>query len=247
MGNPRYRIDYNVEHITTFLCKVHKAGFIPQTVRYKSWQFTIPPGVFRASFSKSLQIYELTLQAIPQPHGDRALDMGCGCGPISVLMASMGWSVVAVDLSAKAIDSAMNNAKMNNISLDVRLGNMFSSIQTEEKFSLITFNIPFFCCNPQRSQQLVEIEKSWFWGEQDLINFFTAAKDYLIPEGKIVIFTSSTADFHPEHLKYLAGKVGFNLVRQVELPNSWLLPAIGDWQETTIHEVLAGCFFAPAA
>jgi methylase of polypeptide subunit release factors len=158
-------------------------------------------------------------------------------------MASMGWSVVAVDLSSKAIDSVLHNARLNNIMLDARLSDMFSSIKENEKFPLITFNIPYFCCNSEQIQNMTEIERSWFWREQDLINFFTTAKNYLVPKGQIVLFTSSYADFHPKFLKYLASKVGLKLDKQVELPNSWLLPAIQDWQEMIINEVLTACFF----
>jgi release factor glutamine methyltransferase len=243
MEKRKYPSDHYVQHVTAFLCKVHKFGFFSRTVKYKKWQFFVPPGIFKASLSESLQLYELTFQESPRLRGDRALDMGCGCGPISVLMASMGWNVMAVDLSSKAIDSALYNAKINNVKLDARLGDLFSSIKKNEKFDLITFNIPYFCCNSEQFPHLTEIERSWFWREQDLINFFTAAKDYLLPKGQIVIFTSSYADFNPHNLKYISSKVGLEFVKQVELPNSWILPTIRDWPEMIVNEVLTACFF----
>lgn len=46
-----------------------------------------------------------------QPPYGRALDLGCGTGRWSILLACRGWQVVGVDVVPKAIDAARRRAR----------------------------------------------------------------------------------------------------------------------------------------
>jgi len=234
--------DNYVRHITTFLYYTHKMAVRPSEIVFKNWHFLIPPGVFRASILQSLPLYEKTFGSLQIKDGFRALDMGCGSGVISVLLATLGWNVLAVDLSQKAIEATLHNAHSNKVSVNTEIGNMFSAMGMEDKFELIAFNIPYF--KADNAQDLTEIENSWFWTEQDLINFFAESKARLQSPGHIVIFTSSCADFHPQVLAEYAGNAGLRLREQITLPNRWLLPAVKNWKEVMVEEFLIGCIFS---
>lgn len=55
--------------------------------------------------------------------GKTILDMGCGTGILAILAAKSGANkVIAVDNDPEAVDNAIENAALNNISIDVRNG-----------------------------------------------------------------------------------------------------------------------------
>lgn len=51
--------------------------------------------------------------------GDRALDLGCGVGDVSLLLASRGFRVQAVDASAENVRRARSNLRSHSASADV--------------------------------------------------------------------------------------------------------------------------------
>lgn len=66
------------------------------------------------------------------------LDMGCGTGVLGIMAKKCGAdSVVAVDIDDKSVVNARENASMNDVELDVRLGNC----PPEGKYDLIMANI----------------------------------------------------------------------------------------------------------
>ncbi|WP_090933826.1 class I SAM-dependent methyltransferase [Nonomuraea jiangxiensis] len=66
----------------------------------------------------SAELVEL-VKELPDPHGRRALDLGCGTGSNAVYLAGLGWDVVGVDTAPNAIKQARRRAKAAGV--DVRL------------------------------------------------------------------------------------------------------------------------------
>lgn len=90
----------------------------------------------------------LTLVRItPREQVDRALDMGCGCGIQALHASRHARTVVATDLSERALAFAAFNAALNGIDLDLRHGSLFEPVATAdgtpETFDLIVSNPPF--------------------------------------------------------------------------------------------------------
>ncbi|MHC9045462.1 DUF7059 domain-containing protein [Microbacterium saperdae] len=74
---------------------------------------------------------------------DRALDLGTGCGIQALLVARRAGTVVATDISARALAYAEMNALLNGVgNIEFRLGSMFEPV-VGEAFDLIVSNPPF--------------------------------------------------------------------------------------------------------
>ena len=74
---------------------------------------------------------------------ERALDLGTGCGIQALLVARRAGTVVATDISARALAYAEVNALLNGVSnIEFRLGSMFEPV-IGEAFDLIVSNPPF--------------------------------------------------------------------------------------------------------
>lgn len=97
-------------------------------------------------------LVDLALQRLPQ--GGRLLDLGTGTGciPIAILANRGDASTVAVDLSARALEAAGENARANGVSERLALlhGSWFEPLlltspegRGEDRFDLITSNPPY--------------------------------------------------------------------------------------------------------
>nr|WP_308116466.1 methyltransferase [Microbacterium sp. EST19A] len=74
---------------------------------------------------------------------DRALDLGTGCGIQALLVARRAGTVIATDISARALAFAELNARLNGVSnIEFRHGSMFEPVEGEA-FDLIVSNPPF--------------------------------------------------------------------------------------------------------
>ena len=101
---------------------------------------SIPPTVFHPQLffsSKILCEYLSTLEL----KGKDVLDMGCGSGVISLLAASMGACVVAIDINPVAVTTTADNSRRNHLEQSVRAyqGNLFEPITLDESFDYIFF------------------------------------------------------------------------------------------------------------
>jgi SAM-dependent methyltransferase len=74
--------------------------------------------------------------------GKRFLDLGCGTGILGILAASMGAHVVATDIDTEAIRLSRKNARLNNVMLDVRLGNLCDPLDQRDAFDIVVMNLP---------------------------------------------------------------------------------------------------------
>ncbi|KJQ52581.1 Release factor glutamine methyltransferase [Microbacterium sp. SA39] len=74
---------------------------------------------------------------------DRALDLGTGCGIQALLVARRARTVIATDISSRALAYAELNARLNGVSnIEFRQGSMFEPV-AGEAFDLIVSNPPF--------------------------------------------------------------------------------------------------------
>ena len=71
------------------------------------------------------------------------LDMGCGAGVISALLAQAGCLVTAVDVSATAVFASERTLRSNHLAGDVFQGNLFDALPDGRRFAHIVTNPPF--------------------------------------------------------------------------------------------------------
>lgn len=90
----------------------------------------------------------LAAACYPQAPIDRALDLGCGCGTLALLLADSCREVVGTDINPRALQLARFNAALNGISnCDWRLGTLFEPV-AGERFDLIASQPPFLPHRP---------------------------------------------------------------------------------------------------
>jgi release factor glutamine methyltransferase len=140
--------------------------------------------------------------------GEEVLDVCTGSGVIAVFSASKGAeSVVALDRNPDAVENARDNAARHGYSevIDARESDMFSALERDRKFDVITMNPPF------EEHVLDDIVSGSTWDEDLHVHkeFFAHAEDHLKPSGRIYI---AAANFGPiEQMIQMARDAGYEM------------------------------------
>ena len=118
-----------------------KKGKIKAFLRGKKLEFETGSGTFsktKVDLGSALLINEF--EVIP---GQKILDLGCGYGPIgiSIKKTCSQCDVVMTDVNKRAVALAKTNAKLNDVSVDVKSGEMYESVKGE-MFDAILLNPP---------------------------------------------------------------------------------------------------------
>ncbi len=110
--------------------------------------------------------------------GDVVLDIGTGSGIQAVFAANNASRVVATDISQDAVKSANINIKRFGLEdiIDVRLGDLFGPVKSNEKFDVIINNINY----PEH----VNNSNDPLWEVHE--RFFREVSQYLKPSGRII-------------------------------------------------------------
>lgn len=123
----------------------------------------------------------------------KILDMGCGSGFLSVLMARDN-SVTAADINEEAVKATRENAARNNVKLRALQSDLFSDIH--EIFDIIVFNPPYlpepfsFAKKNPREKESIQWDGGRS-GRDAIEKFISSAKNHLNKNGKILLLISS--------------------------------------------------------
>lgn len=148
---------------------------------YGSLVLDVPDGVYYPR-EDSLLMAKVIEAADLQ--GKTVLEIGCGSGFLSILMAKMGAHVTAVDINEEAVGITRINAKNNGVFVDCYQSDLFSSI--DGRFDVIVFNPPYL--------PVQEDDKTYaggLTGREAIERFAAAAKAHLKPDGFILLVISS--------------------------------------------------------
>lgn len=130
----------------------------PRKYKYKDVWVWVEPTVFPPfltistkillEFSETLSLKEKTF-----------LELGCGCGILSICSAKNGALVTATDINTMALEALTTNASRNEVALEIIESNLFDELQTKT-FDFIFINPPYY---PKEPKSVAE--KAWFCGE----------------------------------------------------------------------------------
>lgn len=125
------------------------------------------------------------VRAIPNRRVKTALDLGTGNGIIALHLSTLATTVVATDISPRALWIASTNAKLNGVtSIEFREGSLFEPV-TGESFELIASNPPFVI-SPDDGQERVQYRASGLPGDTLLQSLLRQAPQSLQEGGTLV-------------------------------------------------------------
>lgn len=162
------------------------------------------PGVYQTSLD-TLLICESVVTNPTQ----RVLEIGCGCGAASLVLAKKSKSVLGVDINSAAVQNSIANAstlKIENCKF-IR-SDVFTNV--EEKYDVIIFNPPY-----NRVESIVEDHERMFWDPNDesKIRFFEEVSDYLTSRGRVYFGWANFADLDTSMPLRLAQRAGLRYLR----------------------------------
>lgn len=118
---------------------------------------------------------ELLVRLMQRRQGRRALDVGCGCGVLSLLLAPDYDEVLGVDISPRAIEMSQFNAGLGGVAnAKFRASDMFGEVDGE--FDRIVFNSP----TNEEGDQFRDLLEA---GEGILRTFFAGLPEHLAGDG----------------------------------------------------------------
>ncbi|WP_426171204.1 DUF7059 domain-containing protein [Microbacterium sp. DWRC1-3] len=114
---------------------------------------------------------------------DRALDLGTGCGIQALLVARRAGTVIATDISQRALAFAELNARLNGVvNIEFRHGSMFEPV-AGEAFDLIVSNPPFVITPRVEGVPAYEYRDGGLVGDALVEQFVRSAPAYLTQNG----------------------------------------------------------------
>lgn len=185
-----------------------------KVIEYLGKKFIVYKNVFWPYEDSKALVENYTIKS-----GDYVLDVCTGCGVIAVFSAYKGAKkVVALDVSEDAVKSAKENAKCHGFEevIDVRLSDMFAALKDDEKFDVVTGNLPFKNMTAKDSAEAT----MWDTNLEVQKKFFNNVRKYLKPNGRIYITQSNYGAV--SEMKQLAASSGFtiNLIGEKKMPNN---------------------------
>jgi release factor glutamine methyltransferase len=131
---------------------------------------------------------------------ETVLEIGTGCGLVAIVAAKTGATVVATDKLTAAVQNARKNVTLHKCEprVEIRQGDLFEPISTEETFSLLLFNPPYL----PGTKDAPAFDPAWSGGNKGFEvteRFLDQCIQYLDPDGRLLLVQSSLSE--PEHIQ----------------------------------------------
>lgn len=206
--------------------KITKSEFqsIPrQTVRLKErheaqqmeveccgMKIIVDPGVYGTSGDSELMANSVYIEK-----SENFLEIGCGTGIISLVLAKRAKEGIGVDINDRAVENSKYNADRYKIA-NVKFFKSDVFEKVSEKFDVIVCNPPY--TNHEASDTIDRM----FWDPEDEMKrkFFKEVKKYLKPGGRIYFGWANFADINVDLPLQIAKENGCTLVKTFSKPHS---------------------------
>lgn len=179
----------------------------PRKYTYKKIAVWVEPTVFPPfiTFSTKLLLEFLETLSLKEK---KVLELGCGCGIISILAAKKGAIVTATDINTTALEALEKNASNNDVTIEIIYSDLFENLQNR-MFDFIVINPPYYPKNPN-----VIAENSWFCGEnfEYFENLFSHLPDFMTSENEIYIILSEDCELEKIKAIALKNEIAFKLL-----------------------------------
>jgi len=156
---------------------------VPERIETDGLIVDVPAGVYHPLPDSSSEFFIRNIKAMNPKLIAKTLEIGAGCGIISIYMAA-NWTsrTVATDISPIAVEATIANARLNNVELTAYQSDLFEKID-EDDFDLIVFNTPMVDKNPEN-----DIEKYSLCDPNGRIteSYLRQARDHVSPDGLII-------------------------------------------------------------
>jgi release factor glutamine methyltransferase len=149
-----------IKRIISPLLQKTSAGYLKKRRKYsyRGISVWVEPTVFPPFLTISTKLLLQFIETLAL-NGKKLLELGCGCGVISILAAKDGATVTAVDINETALEALRKNALENRVSVDIQFSDLFGNL-AGKTFDYIIINPPYY---PKAPQSIAE--KAWFCGE----------------------------------------------------------------------------------
>jgi release factor glutamine methyltransferase len=149
---------------------------------WRDCRFHVPDGVQPPKAGSRFFCRHLTVRP-----GERVLEIGAGLGLAAVLAAKAGATVVATDVVPAAVQSVRENAALNGVSVDARLGDVYVPV-AGETFDLVCSNPPQMPTPPgaDREDAQAAADNGGLDGWALLDRIVAGAPAHLRPGGRLV-------------------------------------------------------------
>jgi HemK-related putative methylase len=158
----------------------------PRTYELHGLRFTCPAGVYHPDELSSTRFILRELVPSASRIEGKVLDVGTGSGAIGVTLASLGKTVTATDVDAKAIACAEANALDNGVRLTIFRSDLFDGVD-DGGFDVIVFNTPLLDKPIDDPVEHVACDPDGALTRR----FLAEAKEHLAPEGIVVVLVSN--------------------------------------------------------
>lgn len=182
---------------------------VAMTVRVCGVDFEVMPGVYATSVDTELMADSVRLES-----DEDFLEIGCGSGAVSLLLARRCRGGMATDINPQAIlNSRLNSERLGVSTVQFVLGHVYAGI--ERSFDAIVCNPPY---NNRPAQD--EIDRM-FWDPDDVLKreVFAGARQRLRDGGRLYLGWADFSDLDHALPLDLAKRYGFVLNGEFERPS----------------------------
>ena len=167
-------------------------------------------GVFSPKYAKG---YSFFTPRLPDFADKKVLEIGSGHGVSSCYIAQSSRSVLATDISAAAVENTLINAAHNSLTnIEGRVSDVYSALNTNEKFDAIYWNVPWIQVSADLVESISIEERGVFDPDyQSISKFILEGHEHLAPGGSLYLgFGDHGADV--ERIELLIQEAGLQKI-----------------------------------